>query len=385
MKLAQLSYKKGSWSEAFPKEFDSPSTLAFVFFKSDFVQASMWDELKSFLPQSIILGCSGAGEIKKTELLDDEVIVTLSKFENTKLHYGSVDLSQEKDSEIAGEELSTQFPKEGIKALYVLSDGLHVNGSGLIKGIRKVLGDEIIISGGLAGDGTNFKETYVLVNGKPSDYAISAVAFYGDYIHIVSSASGGWRPFGPKREITKSKANVVYEFDHKPALDLYKEFLGDQAKKLPSSALMFPIHLISGPENSHREVVRTILAVDETNHSMTFAGDVPVGTSVQLMRSSQQNLIDAALDVGKNNASSLVSSPQTLSLIVSCVGRRLVLGENTDAEIESVYDQLPSNTIQTGFYSYGEIAPGNRGFSDLHNQTMTVTLIQEKAKGPVIV
>jgi hypothetical protein len=385
MELAQLSYKNGSWSKAFPKEFDSPSTLAFVFFKSSVVNDSIWDELKSFLPQSILLGCSGAGEIKKAELMDDEVVVTLSKFENTKLHYGAVDLSLEKDSEKAGEELSNKFPKEGIKALYVLSDGLHVNGTGLIKGIRKVLGDEIVISGGLAGDGTNFKETYVLVNGKPSDYAITAVAFYGDNIHVVSSANGGWRPFGPLRVITKSTANVVFEFDHKPALDLYKEFLGDQAKNLPSSALMFPIHLISGPENNHREVVRTILAVDETNHSMTFAGDVPVGTSVQLMRSSQQNLIDAALEVAKTNASSLVASPQTLSLIVSCVGRRLVLGENTDAEIESVYEQLPPHTIQTGFYSYGEIAPGKCGFSDLHNQTMTVTLIQEKGKRSLFV
>ena len=78
------------------------------------------------------------------------------------------------------------------------------------------------------------------------------------------------------------------------------------------------------------------------------------------------------------NSAYVDENSPTVSLIVSCVGRRLVMGENTEEEVEMVLNHLPKKTVQTGFYSYGEIAAGKNGFCDLHNQTMTVTLIQEK-------
>ena len=124
--------------------------------------------------------------------------------------------------------------------------------------------------------------------------------------------------------------------------------------------------------------MRTILYVDEAKHSMTFAGDVPEGTTVQLMRAAHEDLIQAAELVAITTTGKLLSNHPVLSLMVSCVGRRLVLGEYTESEIESVMAKLPNGSIQTGFYSYGEIAPGSLGNCDLHNQTMTLTLIQEQ-------
>ena len=377
MKLAQIAYKNGQWTAAFPKELDSAQTLVLAYFSPALAEHQLWNELKSNFPQSLVLGCSGAGEIKNAELVDGEAVVTFSRFDKTSLRKGALNLSQEPDSEKAGVALAKQFPLEGLKALYVLSDGLNVNGTALIKGIKQVIGNSVVISGGLAGDGTQFKKTFVLSDGIPKEKQLTAVGFYGDHIHVTASSNGGWIPFGPIRQITKSEANVVFELDHKPALALYKEFLGEQANKLPASALLFPLHLGAGPASKERDTVRTILAVDETTQSMTFAGDVPAGTSVQLMRAGHERLIDAATNVAKENASQLKGSSTVLSLIVSCVGRRLVLGENTEGEIEAVLEQLPSGSVQTGFYSYGEIAPGTSGFCDLHNQTMTITLIQE--------
>jgi hypothetical protein len=378
MNLAQRSYRREQWSEKLPSQLDSKDTLVIAYFSPSLAKSRLWDELKEALPQSIIMGCSGAGEINQIELLDEAATLTIVKLNRSHIHQGSVTDLKGKSSEQIGEELAQQFPLENLKALYVLSDGLQVNGTGFIKGIRRTIGEERIISGGLAGDGTRFEKTSVLIQGKPHFGAVSAVGFYGDAIHISSSAEGGWRPFGPTRVITHSESNILYELDHKPALALYKEFLGQQSEKLPASALLFPLHLSLGPEHKNRDIVRTILSINEEDQSMTFAGDVPKGTTVQLMRASHESLIGAARDVSVKLASTLRPHLPTLSLIVSCVGRRLVLGENTEAEIETVAENLPKSTVQTGFYSYGEIAPGKSGKCDLHNQTITVTLIQEE-------
>jgi len=374
----QLSFKNNQWSKPLPLEFDSENTLLFLYFSPDQRSSSAWQEIKAKFPKAKIMGCSGAGEIKQSEIMDGEIILTGIHFEKTKIKLASVIDIKGKNSEQVGTELGHLFSKEELKGLYLLSDGLAVNGTALIKGLKNVLGQDLNLSGGLAGDGANFKNTFVLVDGMPTENAATAIGFYGEHIHIASTADGGWIPFGPVRTISKSEANVLYELDGKPALSLYKQFLGEQAKKLPASALLFPIFLKSGSDQADRNAVRTILSVDESNQSMTFAGDVPEGTSIQLMRAGHENLIEAAKNVSLISTSQLDKSCPTVSLIVSCVGRRLVMGESTEDEVEMLLNHLPKNTIQTGFYSYGEIAAGRTGVCDLHNQTMTVTLIQEK-------
>ena len=378
MKTFQLSFKKNQWSTPLPTEFDSENTLLFVYFSPDQKSSSAWQELKSNFPKSKMMGCSGAGEISGAEICDGEIILTGIHFEKTKIKIASVQDIKGKNSEQVGSELAQLFPKDELKGLYLLSDGLAVNGTALIKGIKNVLGLDLNLSGGLAGDGANFKNTFVLVNGMPTENAATAIGFYGEHINIASTADGGWIPFGPVRTITKAEANVLFELDGKPALGLYKQFLGEQAKKLPASALLFPIYLKSGSDQADRNAVRTILSVDESNQSMTFAGDVPEGTSIQLMRAGHENLIEAAKNVSLVNSAYLDENFPTVSLVVSCVGRRLVMGENTEDEVGMVLSHLPKKTVQTGFYSYGEIAAGKNGSCDLHNQTMTVTLIQEK-------
>jgi hypothetical protein len=378
MKSFQLSFKNGHWSGPFPESFDSADTLLFLYFSPTLHGHNVWKDLKKTFPLSHFMGCSGAGEIKQTEICDEQIILTGIKFENTKMKISTVTGIKNKNSEQVGVELAQQLSKEGLAGVYLLSDGLAVNGTALIKGLKNILGDDVNLSGGLAGDGANFKNTYVLLDGIPTENVAAAVGFYGSDIKISSSADGGWIPFGPVRSITKSVANVLYELDGRPALELYKQFLGEQAKKLPSSALLFPIFLKSGTDKMDRNAVRTILSVDEVNQSMTFAGDVPEGTSIQLMRAGHENLFEAAKNVSQINAAQLDQSLHTLCLIVSCVGRRLVLGENTEGEVEKVFEHLPKGTVQTGFYSYGEIASGRSGICDLHNQTIAMTLIQEK-------
>jgi hypothetical protein len=213
----------------------------------------------------------------------------------------------------------------------------------------------------------------------PQSGYVTAVGFYGDHIRLGHGSKGGWDKFGPERQVTKSIGNVLYELDGRPALGLYKEYLGDRASGLPATGLLFPL-AIRTSQAEGKVLVRTILAVDEATQSMTFAGDIPEGVFAQLMRANFDRLIQGASEAATltfDHHNGSYSDSPTLSIAISCVGRRLVLGERTEEEIEATLEILPKGSRQIGFYSYGEISPYKSGACDLHNQTMTLTTIAE--------
>jgi hypothetical protein len=258
----------------------------------------------------------------------------------------------------------------------VLSDGLNVNGSQLVAGFNEVLNGTAVVTGGLAGDGDRFQRTWVLSGSTPLSNQVVAVGFYGDRIRIGHGSRGGWDIFGPERRVTASEGNVLRELDGQPALDLYKEYLGELAAGLPATALRFPLALRANADDKKR-LVRTILGVNEDEGSLTFAGDVPEGFLAQLMRTNLDRLVDGAEAAAEMTQNRGADGETTLAVAISCVGRRMVLGERAEEEVEVTLDELPDSTQQIGFYSYGEISPFASGTCDLHNQTMTLTTIHE--------
>jgi hypothetical protein len=239
------------------------------------------------------------------------------------------------------------------------------------------------VSGGLAGDGARFEKTYVAHEGKAISGGVTAVGFYGGALRVAHGSAGGWDEFGPQRLITRSDGNVLYELDGKPALDLYERYLGEEAADLPASALVYPLKIFD-PARPQDEMVRTVLSIDREVGSMTFAGDVPVNWPARLMRGEFEHLIDGATTAASHALAELQSENPSLSpsvcLLVSCVGRRLLMGQRTSDEVEAVARVMKGEPIQIGFYSYGEIAPQNGSKAcDLHNQTVTVTLLAEVA------
>ena len=381
MKTLQLEWTRKGFSQDpgpdFAREWDSTNTLVLVFFSPELVDSALWTELARLLPNSCRTGCTGAGEVAADRLEDHKAIITLCRFKTGTIKLLTQTIDKIGDSFNCGQKLAKAFPRNDLSGLYIISEGLLVNGTELIAGVYAGLPDHVPVAGGLAGDGSNFKATYVLGPNGPTSGLVAGVAFYGKSLTFTCAAEGGWIPFGPPRKITRSVANVLYEIDGKPALQLYREYLGKQAENLPASGLLFPIQLeTQGQANC--ELVRTLLAIDETEQSMTFAGDMPQGSSARLMQVGINNLIQAAKTVAEQCAAHTPKETPVLSLVVSCVGRRLVMGEKTEDELEMIAGLLPRSSIQTGFYSYGEIAPGRRGLSELHNQTITLTWITEK-------
>jgi hypothetical protein len=264
-----------------------------------------------------------------------------------------------------------------LRAVLVYSDGLKVNGSELVRGLSSVLPASVVITGGLAGDADRFSRTWALEDGVPTSGVVCAAGVYGDRVRVGHGFAGGWTIFGPERVITRSEGNVLYELDGKPALQLYKDYLGDYASGLPAAAFHFPLSMRASRGDDQEGVIRTVLALDEASQSITFAGDMPQGSMARLMRANLERLIEGAAVAATHASETSNRDTPTLAITVSCVGRRIVLGERTEEELEATLDSCPAGTQQVGFYSYGELSPFASGSCQLHNQTMALTTLAE--------
>jgi hypothetical protein len=269
--------------------------------------------------------------------------------------------------------LSEALLDDSLRHVLILSDGLSVNGSELARGFSQILPEGITITGGLAGDGTRFGTTYVMAQGPAETGTVAVIGFYGETLRAKSGCFAGWDEFGPERVITRSEANVLYTIDDKPALELYKSYLGEFAADLPGSGLRFPMSVRQNTEAT--PLIRTLLAVDEEAQSLTFAGDVPQGHLCRLLKTNMDLLIEHAGLAAE--ASKVDQDDDFLVIAVSCVGRRLVLGQLCEEELEIIRESLGEKAVMTGFYSYGELSEKGEARCTLHNQTMTLVSIYE--------
>ena len=375
MKTKQHHYLNNAWKD-FPSDLNAGKCqLGLVFGASAcIVKPDVYQRLKTAYPNADIIFSSTAGEIINDSVYDDSAVVTAIEFEKTKVRCVKTNIKHHDSSFDTGNYLMEQLLTDDLNSVFVISDGTSINGSELVDGFNNKNG--IPVSGGLAGDAARFEKTFTGINEIPSQGNVIAIGFYGKDIVIGHGSLGGWDEFGHERTITKSDKNVLYEIDHKNALDLYKEYLGDYVNELPGSALLFPLSIRLN--HSEKNLVRTILSVNEDEKSMVFAGNLPEGSKVRLMKANFDKLIEASSTAATDSFKSIKNHEPDLAVLISCVGRKLILQERTDEEVEAAKDILGEHAAITGFYSYGEISPFNSNVQcELHNQTMTITTFTE--------
>ena len=377
MKTFQSIYRASTWSN--PLAANTKAQLVMVYGNRDFMMDdNIRSEIHQAFPNAQIVGCTTSGEIQAAQLHDETLCLTALEFEQVAVQVRSQSVEQFDNSFAVGEALAQALPVEDLKHAFVISDGQKINGTELIDGISGVLPKDVVVTGGLAGDASRFEQTMVWHNQQVSHGLVVIVGLYGEALVVGHGHLGGWREFGPLREITRSENNELFEIDGKPALELYKEFLGEHADNLPASALRFPLAMKTAEQE--QPVVRTILNIDEERQSMIFAGNMPEGASCQLMRANYDHLVDGAQDSAEQALTFFDQIEPQLAILISCVGRRLVLDQRVEEELEIVEEVLPQSCAMTGFYSYGEISPiVPAGRCGLHNQTMTITLLSEQS------
>jgi hypothetical protein len=336
------------------------------------------ETLGSYFPHTVLLGCSTAGEITPDGVEDGSCTITALHFDHTPLTQGATRLTGMEDSFAAGERLGRQIAAVDLKAVLVFGPGVKINGSALVNGITSVIGSNVPVTGGLAGDGGAFKQTFTLGKEGVADDYVVAVGLCGDHLRFGHGSFGGWEAFGPARKVTRCEGNILYELDGEPALAIYKRYLGDHAKNLPASGLLFPFAML-GEDHSAIGLIRTILGVDEASGSLTLAGEINANGYLKLMHASTDKLVNGAEQAAEAATTMLNLANPGLAILVSCVGRKLVMGKRVDEEVEAVGAVFGNKAVLTGFYSYGEISPFTPGTScKLHNQTMTITYLGEE-------
>jgi hypothetical protein len=377
MRASQHHWSDSSgWKPQGPSP-DRPVQLVLAFANpTSFARPEWRAALREAYPAAVIAGCSTAGEIAGTQVRDEGVTCTAISFDRTAVRAYATRVEGPTSSEAAGLALAARVAAPDLQHVLVLSDGLHVNGSALVGGLTSALGEHVGVSGGLSADGDRFGETLVLLDDVAAARKVIVIGFYGSSLHVGCGSLGGWDPFGPERLITRSTGNVLYELDGRSALALYQAYLGKHAAGLPATALLFPLNVRASMKE--RPVVRTVLAVDPEAGTMTFAGDMPEGAYAQLMRANVDRLVDGAAGAAHASAVPIVGTRPALALLISCVGRRLVLRQRVEEEIEAVREIVGEDTVLAGFYSYGEISPFTpTARCELHNQTMTITTFAE--------
>ncbi len=379
MKTEQRIFTEANgWTKKSDNDLGIHAQLVFLFGSRELLKKSdQISYIRAIYPNAEVVGCSTSGEICQEEVFTGQIVSTAVWFEKTRISIAKARINSMEDSFAIGEELARQLDGEHLVNVMILSEGLNINGSELTKGLNNHFRDRIPVTGGLAGDQANFSETVIVHNAPGEKNVVLAIGFYGESLRIGYGSMGGWDSFGVDRLVTRSTANILYELDGQPALELYKKYLGHHAADLPSSALLFPLSIRM--KNSETPLVRTILAVNESDGSMVFAGDIPEGEYVRLMRANFDKLIEGANGAAEMSAVSLQNSAPDLAILISCVGRKLVLKQRVEEELEIVREVIGSDTTMTGFYSYGEICPVKPSdfHCELHNQTMTITVFKE--------
>lgn len=380
MKTYNLKWSPISgWHGSVPAS--EPIHLALYFGAIDALQGGLpYTQLRRQFPEALILGCSTGTNIQDLDVQDDGAVGVAISFASTRVRMAAAAINATEQSFACGVQMATQLLADDLAAVFVLSDGLVTDGTGLAAGLSCVLPAGVPVSGALAADGARFGITLVGANEQPGTGRIGAFGLYGKSVRCGYGSAGGWDLFGPLRRVTASRGNVLFELDGEPALDLYERYLGDEASGLPATGLYYPLN-IHNPSDPDARVVRTVLGVDRQTHSMTFAGSIAEGSTVQLMRGCHERLVDGAAHAADHalDGVSRVRHGDQLALLVSCVGQRLLMGQQCDDEVEAVSTVLGARVSQIGFYSYGEITPGSGpGNCELQNQTMTITCITEE-------
>lgn len=377
MKVVQAKKIENKKWEYLTENFKLNNPLVLVFASRDLLEnKKIIDNIRIQFPYEHLVFGSTSGEIVGGNVYDNSIVVTAIELEKSTFAIKRASIFDfEKNAKKLGSSLIKELSSDNLKHVFVLSEGSFVNGSDLIDGIESNLTSNISITGGMCGDGARFEKTVASYKDNPKEGEVIVIGFYGKSLEISFASVGGWQPFGPERLITKSEGNVLFEIDNLPALDLYSKYLGDKASELPKSSLLFPLNVT--PKDKKIPVVRTILNIDKENNSMILAGDVPEGSKVQLMMSSVDSIATGAFEAAELAMGGRKTNPQ-LAILVSCIGRKIVMDQRVEEEIEGVIEVIGDDTKITGFYSYGEMAPfyGSKD-CELHNQTMTLTLISE--------
>ena len=145
--------------------------LVLVFGSGDAMANLPFETLRTTWPQAHIVGCSTAGEINDVNLRDDSLCISACHFEHSQVTFAKTNIADGQDSHSVGIDLGKQLAADGLRHVLVFTDGLNLDGTAFLAGLRGILPDGVSVTGGMAGDGTRFQRTLVCANAMGGGFA----------------------------------------------------------------------------------------------------------------------------------------------------------------------------------------------------------------------
>ena len=263
-------------------------------------------------------------------------------------------------------------------AFLIAGSHLETDAEQLLFGFEDIIGKEVNIFGGMAGDDYSFTEQLVFTNHKMSNRAVVVIAFDDKKIILKGKSTCGWKPVGTEKTVTKSEGNHVFTVDDIPVLDITAKYGGienvtpENEGLLMELATNFPLQL---QREAGDPVMRPGLVVDWADRSFYCSGSVPQGSKVRFSLppdfNVMQKVIHATAEMKKNEI------PEADALIVfSCAGRIIALGPMMSDEIEGV--KKVWNVPMVGMFSNAELGRATGGNLEMHNLTTCVVALKER-------
>ena len=325
----------------------------------EFIQ-NLISKIKALVPHIKIIGATTSGEILEANDFVESTVLSFSLFENTKIETYSTEFY--KTSSDTATHIISKFPKNRTpKVVISFIDSLNMNGEEYINEFYKY-DKNLTISGGLAGDNGEFKNTIVFTQDGVIKSGAVAVLLFNECLEVVTQASFGWESIGKTMTITKSDKNIVYEIDGIKTFDIYAKYLGiDIAKELPKVGVEFPLIIKRGKLS----IPRAVLKIGE-NGSLIFAGNLHIGDKVKFGYGDIYSII---------NYSNKMKVKQSESIFIySCMARKSLMKDNIRLELIP----LSAITNVSGFFTYGEFYSSRGNMShELLNETMTILSLKE--------
>jgi len=318
-----------------------------------------------YFPKSKLIGTTTDGEICDGRVSTKKTVLCFTSFDKTTLDIHIC--NKFNDYFEGGKNLAKSIIKENTKVIISFIDGLTGNGEEFLNGINSV-NNNIIVSGGLAGDNSIFEKTYVFTKDKILQDGVVGVALNSNDLKIFTDYSFDWQAIGKKLTITHAIGNRVFTIEDRTAVEAYNYYLGDAvSKKLPKIGIEFPLII----QNYDVDIARAAIGKKDDG-SLIFAGNLKIGDKVRFACAD----FDSIFNETQKHVDKLLGNCVESIFIYSCMARRRFIPEVIEAET-LVYNKIAPSS---GFYTYGEFFSCGKS-KLLLNQTMTVLALSESSVG----
>jgi hypothetical protein len=334
------------------------------------------EQLADAFPETRLMGCSTDGEASSAKQFEEDSLV-LTLFASDQVEFG-VGLGEHADTQVgeaarqAVEEARAGMSAEP-KLCITTPESMGTNGVSIVDALRDELGAEFPILGGVAAHQGLDEETYQFAGTGVYQNALPVLLMGGDDLTFSHGYASGWQPIGQRHTVREAEDNVVRTIDEWTAVDFYRRYLGEEAEISPQHPLAV---FEDGDENFY---LRAPASWDEETGAVTFFGDVPAGSEIQVTRAPRRAILEGTEESIQNAIDEFPGQDPDAALFFSCNSRNHLLGTSVDEEIGTFESMFDDEVPVSGFYALGEISPLERdGVTRFHNESFISLLLGTK-------